>query len=100
MRPPDPAALPGSTRWKQPPASGAPRWPSRSSATTPGPAATITAQAGRQVQAHLARWSANPRIVIFWFTPSTSPGRAPHHLTAYNTAGHTLPAGNSAPGHG
>ena len=33
-----------------------------------GPAATITAQqGGRQVQAHLARWSADPRIVIFWF---------------------------------
>ena len=66
-----------------------------------GPAATITAQAGgQQIQAHLARWSANTRIVIFWFTPSTSPGHAPHHLTAYNTAGRKLPAGHSAPGHG
>jgi len=66
-----------------------------------GPAATITArEGGRQVQAHLARWSANPRIVIFWFSPSTSLGRAPHHLTAYSAAGHQLPAGNSTPGHG
>lgn len=66
-----------------------------------GPAATITAQAGgRQVQAHLARWSAKPGIVIFWFSPSTSRGRAPHNLTAYNTAGHKLPAGHPTPGHG
>jgi hypothetical protein len=65
-----------------------------------GPAATITArEGGRQVQAHLARWSANPRIVIFWFTPSST-GSAPQNLTAYSTAGHKLPAGNSAPGHG
>lgn len=65
-----------------------------------GPAATITArEGGRQVQAHLARWSANPRIVIFWFTPSST-GGTPQNLTAYSTAGHKLPAGNSAPGHG
>ena len=65
-----------------------------------GPAATITArEGGRQVQAHLARWSTNPRIVIFWFTPSAT-GSTSHNLTAYNAAGHTLPAGNSAPGHG
>src|ERR1700722_834666 len=36
MRPPGPAARPGSTRWKQPPASATPPCPSRSSATTPG----------------------------------------------------------------
>ena len=65
-----------------------------------GPAATITArEGGQQVQAHLARWSANPRIVIFWFTPAST-GSAPHNLTAYSAAGHPLPAGNSAPGHG
>ena len=65
-----------------------------------GPAATITArEGGRQVQAHLARWSANPRIVLFWFTPSST-GGTPQNLTAYSPAGHTLPAGNSAPGHG
>jgi hypothetical protein len=65
-----------------------------------GPAATITArEGGRQVQAHLARWSANSRIVIFWFTPSST-GSAPQNLTAYSTSGHKLPAGNSAPGHG
>jgi hypothetical protein len=65
-----------------------------------GPAATITArEGGRQVQAHLARWSANPRIVLFWFTPSST-GGTPQNLTAYSPAGHTLPAGNSAAGHG
>jgi len=55
---------------------------------------------GRQVQAHLARWSADLRIVIFWFPQSTSPGRTLHNLTAYNTAGHQLSAGNPTPGHG
>ena len=65
-----------------------------------GPAATITArEGGRQVQAHLARWSANPRIVIFWFTPGST-ARAPHDLTAYSRAGRTLPAGHSSLGHG
>ena len=65
-----------------------------------GPAAAITArEGGRQVRAHLARWSADPRIVIFWFALSST-GSAPHHLTAYSAAGHQLPAGNSAPGHG
>jgi hypothetical protein len=65
-----------------------------------GPAATITARAGgRQVQAHLTRWSANPRIVIFWFTPAST-ASAPRNLAAHSTAGHPLPAGNSAPGHG
>jgi hypothetical protein len=64
-----------------------------------GPAATITAQAGgRQIHAHLARWSANPRIVIFWFTPST--GNAPQNLAAYNAAGQPLPADHATPGHG
>ena len=66
-----------------------------------GPAATITAQAGgKQVQAHLARWSAHPGIVIFWFSPQAGPGGAPHNLTAYDSAGHKLPAGHSSPGHG
>ena len=56
-----------------------------------GPAATITArEGGRQVQAHLARWSANPRIVIFWFTPSST-GGTPQNLTAYSTAGQSCP---------
>ncbi len=62
-----------------------------------GPAATITAQqGGRQIQAHLARWSANTRIVIFWFTPSS----ALQDLAAYNAAGQQLPAGHVTPGHG
>jgi hypothetical protein len=65
-----------------------------------GPAATITAQEGRrQVQAHLARWSVNPRIVIFWFTPRAT-GSAPQDLAAYNAAGQQLPVGHATPGHG
>ena len=65
-----------------------------------GPAATITArEGGRQVQAHLARWSASPRIVIFWFTPSSA-GRTPQNLAAYNAAGQLLPAGHATPGLG
>ena len=65
-----------------------------------GPAATITAQqGGRQVQAHLARWSADPRIVIFWFAPGSA-GSAPENLAAYNAAGQQLPAGHVTPGHG
>ena len=62
------------------------------------PAVTITAQAGgQQVQAHLAQWNASPRIVIFWFSPSTGPGHAPHHLTAYNAAGHSCPPATPPP---
>ena len=63
-----------------------------------GPAVKITAQEGsQQVQAHLARWSVNPSVVIFWFTPASA---APQDLTAYNSAGQQLPAGNSSPGNG
>jgi hypothetical protein len=67
-----------------------------------GPATAITARdAGRLVHAHLARWSVNPRIVIFWFTPPAAPdGTSPHGLAAYDHAGHRLPAGNTTPGHG
>lgn len=65
-----------------------------------GPAATITAQeGGRQVQAHLARWSVSPRIVIFWFSPSAT-GSAPQNLAAYNAAGQQLPVGQATQGHG
>ena len=63
-----------------------------------GPAAKITAREGGQpVQAHLARWSVNPAVVIFWFSPASA---SPQDLTAYNSAGQPLPAGNSAPGNG
>jgi hypothetical protein len=67
-----------------------------------GPATAITARdAGRLVHAHLARWSVNPRIVVFWFTPPAAPASATlTGLAAYNHAGHRLPAGNPAPGRG
>jgi hypothetical protein len=67
-----------------------------------GPAVKITALDGTQhVRAHLARWSVNPRVVIFWFTPAADPGGAAlHDLAAYNTAGQQLPAGNNSPGVG
>jgi hypothetical protein len=67
-----------------------------------GPAVKITALDGTQhVRARIARWSVNPRVVIFWFTPAADPGGATlHHLAAYNTAGQLLPAGNNAPGVG
>ncbi len=63
-----------------------------------GPAAKITArEGGRRVRAHLARWSTDSRIVIFWFTPASA---APQDLAAYNAAGHRLPAGHPTPGQG
>jgi hypothetical protein len=39
-----------------------------------GPAASITAlDHGQVIQARLARWSVNPRIVVFWFIPPAAP---------------------------
>jgi hypothetical protein len=66
-----------------------------------GPAASITArQNGQLVHASLARWSAAPGIVIFWF-PGTTPASAPlTGLAAYTDSGHLLPAGNTTTGHG
>jgi hypothetical protein len=63
-----------------------------------GPAVKITALDGTQhVRAHLARWSANPRVVIFWFTPAADPGGgALHDLAAYNTAGRHITSGHTA----
>jgi hypothetical protein len=67
-----------------------------------GPAATITAlDNGRVVHAGLARWSVNPRIVIFWFLPPAAPaGATLTGLAAYDAAGHQLPAGQATPGNG
>jgi hypothetical protein len=70
-----------------------------------GPATTITArQGGRPVHAHLARWSVNSGIVIFWFSRQAgsagSAGAALTGLAAYDAAGHRLPAGHPSPGQG
>jgi hypothetical protein len=67
-----------------------------------GPAASITAlDHGRVIHARLARWSVNPRIVVFWFIPPAAPaGATLTGLAAYDAAGHQLPAGSTAPGHG
>jgi hypothetical protein len=67
-----------------------------------GPAATITAlDNGRVIHAGLARWSVNPRIVIFWFLPPAAPaGTTLTGLAAYDAAGHQLPAGQATPGNG
>jgi hypothetical protein len=44
-----------------------------------------------------ARWSANPRVVIFWFTPAADPGGAPlHDLAAYNKTGRHITSGHAA----
>jgi hypothetical protein len=67
-----------------------------------GPAVKITALDGTQhVRAHLARWSAHPRVVIFWFTPAADPGGATlHDLAAYNKTGRHLTSGHtSSSGH-
>ena len=67
-----------------------------------GPAAKITGIiGGRRVQASHARWSINPTIVIFWFSPRGNP--AAHRVTglaAYNTHGKPLPTGHNTPGLG
>ena len=67
-----------------------------------GPAASITAlDHGRVIHARLARWSVNPRIVVFWFIPPAAPaGATLTGLAAHDAAGHQLPAGSAAPGHG
>ena len=67
-----------------------------------GPATSITAlDHGRVIHADLARWSVNPRIVVFWFLPPAAPaGATLTSLAAYDAAGHQLPAGNFTPGRG
>jgi hypothetical protein len=67
-----------------------------------GAAVKITGTvAGRLVRAHTARWSADPGIVIFWFTPAGDPATATvTGLAAYAAAGRRLPAGHAVPGTG
>jgi hypothetical protein len=67
-----------------------------------GPATSITAlDHGRVIHADLARWSVNPRIVVFWFIPPAAPaGATLTGLAAYDAAGHQLPAGSTTPGNG
>jgi hypothetical protein len=67
-----------------------------------GSAASITARDhGRVIHARLARWSVNPRIVVFWFIPPAAPaGATLTGLAAYDAAGHQLPAGSTSPGNG
>ena len=67
-----------------------------------GPAAKITGMiGGRRVQASHARWSINPAIVIFWFSPRGNPAAHPvTGLAAYNTHGKPLPTGHNTPGLG
>jgi hypothetical protein len=63
-----------------------------------GPAARITATAGgRTVTAEQAAWSADTRVVVFWFPPAAP---SPTGLAAYDSAGRTLPAGHNGVGVG
>lgn len=63
-----------------------------------GPATRITVKAaGRPVSAKLARWSEDPSIVLFWFTPDqVRPGVELSALTAYDVDGRKLPGGNAS----
>ncbi len=66
-----------------------------------GPAAVITArQGGQLVHASLARWSADPGIVIFWFPTTRHTSTPLTGLAAYTATGRQLPSGNTAAGHG
>lgn len=66
-----------------------------------GPAASITArQDGHLVHASLARWSASPGIVIFWFPATTTHPTPVTGLAAYTATGHHLPAGHTTTGIG
>ncbi|RKN30420.1 hypothetical protein [Micromonospora musae] len=57
-----------------------------------GPAMRIVGTVdGRQVNAELARWSADPRVVIFWFDPTTlAPGVRLDGILAYDKRGARL----------
>jgi hypothetical protein len=67
-----------------------------------GPAAKITGTVGGQtIQASLAHWSVNPKVVIFWFSATDDPnGQDVTSLAAFNAQGKPLPPGNSGVGHG
>jgi hypothetical protein len=63
-----------------------------------GPAARITAKAGgRTVTAEQSVWSADRRVVVFWFRPTGNPLTG---LAAYDDAGRKLPTGNAGVGAG
>jgi hypothetical protein len=78
------------------------------SGTTPaygyyvGDAARITVVAdGRTVTARRARWSEDSSIVLFWFTlKQVNPGTTVKQVTAYDSTGRRLPAGNASFGVG
>ena len=57
-----------------------------------GPAARITTTVhGQTVEAHLAKWTADPEVVIFWFHPDTVPDSAVlTPLIAYDADGNRL----------
>jgi hypothetical protein len=57
-----------------------------------GPAAKITTTVqGRTVEAHLAKWTADPNVVIFWFHPDAVPNSAIlTPLIAYDADGKRL----------
>ncbi|MEV6376323.1 hypothetical protein [Micromonospora musae] len=57
-----------------------------------GPATRIVGTVdGRQVAAELARWSTDPRVVIFWFDPTTlAPGVRLDGILAYDKRGARL----------
>ncbi|WP_199516368.1 hypothetical protein [Nucisporomicrobium flavum] len=60
-----------------------------------GTPATITVQeAGRPIQAHLARWSHDPTITVFWFDPAdVHDDDRWAQLAAYDASGNRLPDG-------
>jgi hypothetical protein len=63
-----------------------------------GPAAKITGRIrGTIGEAHQARWSVDPNVVVFWFDPGVA---EPEDLKAYDAAGAELPAGDTGVGHG
>jgi hypothetical protein len=62
-----------------------------------GGASRITVRAdGKLVEAHQAIWSEDPSIVLFWFDPLQVEGETRlTQLTAYDSNGRTLPAGDN-----
>jgi hypothetical protein len=67
-----------------------------------GPAAKITGSVGgRTIQASLAHWSVNPKVVIFWFSPKDDPkGLDVTSPAAFDAQGKQLPPGHDGIGHG
>ncbi len=99
-----PATAPGFHAVESPISTGQPLVPFPEFGYYAGPAASITGRAGghgRLLHAQTARWGLNHKIVIFWFPPRANP----HHrqltsLTARDSHGSPLPAGNNTPGVG